>query len=385
MRSMNEASIIYALHNRRKMNESMNEATAGFPSKAYQPAGKVDKPEYRASDKPGNPAGTGAKGVWWIMDNFISECPNCGAWLMSEEDMTQQKVRCPHCHEAVLIDVSEEIESVEGIESDLSGNGDPNDGTVYHLAADVDGIIDDPELVDADDIDDEDDLSGTDDGDYDDGYDEDEDDEDDEDEYDEDEDDEDEDDEELNELKIRIRGGKKIRVSASQAAKKARALKKKHGRKGFIATKDGKLIRMSSAQKRAARQFGKRMKRGTAISHRKRSMRKRKNLVDGYNFDENKLTSQINDALDTVFKKYTNAIPFRIVEVNDAVFSRNTDTLTLDTDIEYADGVMENASFELQGIESGNYVLTESTGDILDLPVEISGTCEIIGESIFFD
>ena len=373
--TLNEAAIIYALHNRRKMNESEEAQATEAP---YQKSVKAADEKFTGKN-PQNPAGTGVKPEWWVMDNFISECPDCGAFIMSAESLEGKKICCPCCNESVLVEKCDQIESIQKV--DLKGTGDPNDGYVYHLAADVDGIVDDDDLRDYEDGEEEE-ADGYD---YDDdGYGE-YDDEDDE-EY--DEDDEDEDDDELNEFKI-VRGGKAINVKFMDLKKKRRARKKKHGRKGFAATKDGRLVRRTPAQRRADRAFARRMKKGVAKMHRRKSMKRRnrinkRRITAGYQFDENMLKNQINDSLATIFDRYPECIPFQLESITDATYATDTDTMVIESDIRYADGVTDVASFELQGIETGEYTLTEASGDLLDFPVEITGECRVIGESIFF-
>jgi len=353
-RTLTEGAIIDALHNRRK---SLQE---NCPDVAYKEAPGVD-PKYRVTDEPKNPAGTAVEPFAWTMDDFMSKCSNCGAFFTTNENVSGVEFVCPECGEHAILEMVGEIESARLIECDST---DPNDGVVYSLAADVDDIISDDDLEDPGD--DEDAIDVADEDDYED---------------DEVEDDEVEDVEEgqLLELKLKrkaIRGGKLVKLNPKTV--KLKIKKAKRG-KGFKIL-NGKIVKMTASERMRRKKAMKKVNRkGSTKRKRAKSMRKarRIGLVASLDFnrpvhiDEVATANCINEALNEVFDNFEDYIPFEITEITEAIYDAEADKLILEASIEYEDGEIDEATFEVNDVLTGTAQLTESSGDKLDLPVRI--------------
>jgi DNA-directed RNA polymerase subunit RPC12/RpoP len=366
---LTEGAIINALHKRRKMNES-------YPTVPYEDAPKPDE-KYKVTDTPKNPAGTGVEPYKWTMDNFVSKCPNCGAFFTSEEDMSDEEVNCPECRENVVLESVGEIVSARLVEC----GGDPNDGVVYSLAADVDDIVDDDDLVDSDDFEDD--------------YIEDDDIEDDDIADDEDEDEENEDDEvsegALLELKIKrkaIRGGKVVKLDPETMRLKIKRAKRG---KGFKIV-NGKIKKMSAQERiKRSKAMKKVARRASVKNKRRRSNKKAQRLIANLDLnrniivDEYKLMDSVNEALDYAFSHYEDYIPFELVEVNAIKYDPEADMILIESTIRYEDDQEDSATFEINGALEGDCELTESSGEIFDLPVRITASCDVIDNEIIID
>lgn len=257
-----------------------------------------------------NPAGTSDEPRLWMMDDFLNVCPECGEYFTSPDDIDGEEIECPNCHAIITNECVGAIESCK--ESEL-----PDDAE------------DDDELIDTADCEEASDK------------------------------------EPMNEVTIKVSGGKVLRF-------------KKPAKKGFKRV-GGKYVKMTAAEKKARKMAGKKMGRkglgnkGSAKMKRRKSMKKRSNISASYHINEAATLSCLNTSVNEAFKANPTYMPFKAVSIDEAIYDEGNDVLRLNTSIQYEDGNMDEAQFVLTDVSEGTFTLTESTG-VFDLPnVRIEG------------
>lgn len=159
---------------------------------------------------------------------------------------------------------------------------------------------------------------------------------------------------ELNELK------KKVVISHGKKVKKV------VGKKGYKVV-DGKLVKMSAAEKRARAKAGKKnikkaQKKGKRM--RAKSMKKAMALNNSLdlNFNENAFMELMNGVIEGVMENYDRFENFSITSINEATISeRDLDTLTVEATVTYENGQTDNAQFVIEGLlsDDGDITITE--------------------------
>lgn len=101
--------------------------------------------------------------------------------------------------------------------------------------------------------------------------------------------------------------------------------------------------------------------------------------------DEKAVMAVLNETIGQAFKANRDCIPFRIVDVTRGSYKPVSDTLTLETLIRYEDGVEDTARFVLEGVQAGEFELTETTGAFDFEQYRIIGNSSIVNESIIIN
>lgn len=165
----------------------------------------------------------------------------------------------------------------------------------------------------------------------------------------------DESDDSLNELQIKVTGGKVVKF--------AKAAKKGYKRIG------GKLVKMTSKEKAARKKAGKSLARkglgnkGAAKMKRKKSMKKRSSMNSSMNVDEGILMNMLNSVIGDVMEHYKDTYyGFKVTDIKEAVFDSSANTLTLESVVTYEDNDTSDAKFVIEGFGTDELSVKETEG-----------------------
>lgn len=163
----------------------------------------------------------------------------------------------------------------------------------------------------------------------------------------------------LNEIQVKVTGGKVIKFT-----KAAKAGFKRIG---------GKYVKMTSKEKAARKKAGKQLARkglgnkGAAKMKRRKSMKKRAKMNSGLNIEEGAVMELLNGVISDVMEHYTDTYyGFSVTAIKEATFDASTNALTLESTVTYEDNDTADATFVIEGFDTDELTVSESRG-ILNL------------------